>query len=136
MHNAFLFWVKKAWGLQRSPLKNFLISISLSSFLGAAILFLSPYVTGEIEPWDSNTYYYSSALLIAGFIILLDRQASYEIVFIGIMLGQALYMFSFMPVDSLVGIGLIIMAFKSLLFLVGLVLKSAYLNLLLLNGKN
>ncbi|WP_289031136.1 hypothetical protein [uncultured Paraglaciecola sp.] len=116
-------------------MKNFLISISLSSFLGAAILFLSPYVTGEIEPWDSNNYYYSSALLIAGFVILLDRQASYEIAFIGIMLGQALYMFSFMPVDSLMEIGFVIMAFKSLLSLVGLVLKSAYLNLLLLNGK-
>ncbi|MFT2089917.1 hypothetical protein [Paraglaciecola sp. 2405UD69-4] len=73
--------------------------------------------------------------MVAGFVILLDRQTTYEIAFIGITLGQALYMFSFMAVDSIVGIGLILMAFKSLLSLVGLVLKSAYLNLLFLNGK-
>ncbi|MDO6567714.1 hypothetical protein Q4561_11650 [Alteromonas sp. 1_MG-2023] len=116
-------------------MKHFLFSISLSSFLGAAILFLSPYITGEIEPWDSDNFYYSGALFIAGLIILLDKQASYETVFIGIMLGQAIYMFSFMPVDSLVGVGLVIMAFKSLLSLIGITLKQAYLNARLLNGK-
>tara|TARA_Y100000780_G_scaffold220620_1_gene228126 strand:- start:463 stop:813 length:351 start_codon:yes stop_codon:yes gene_type:complete len=116
-------------------LKHVFFSLSFSSFLGAAILFLSPYITGEIEPWDSNTYYYSGALLIAGFIVLLDKRASYEIVFIGIMLGQVTYMFSFMPVDSLILVGIVIMAFKSLLSLVGLLLKSVYLNILSSIGK-
>ena len=46
------------------------------------------------------------------------------------MLGQAIYMFTFLPVDSLVGVALVIMAFKSLLSCVGLLLKSAIINIL------
>lgn len=115
---------------------RFLFSLFFSGLLGAAILFLSPYITGEIEPWDSNTFYYSGTLLLAGFIILLDRQASYKSTFIGIMIGQTFYMFTFMAVDSLVAVGLVIMAFKSLLSLVGLCLKKAITDARALTGGN
>ena len=106
-------------------MRQFLFSLSVSTLLGAAILFFSPYITGEVEPWDAETFYYTGALLLAGFLVLLDRHVSYESIFIGIMLGQAIYMFIFMPVDSLVGVALVIMAFKSLLSCVGLLLRSA-----------
>jgi hypothetical protein len=62
---------------------------------------------------------------LAGFLVLLDRHVSYESIFIGIMLGQATYMFIFMPVDSLIGVALVIMAINSLLSCVGLLLKPA-----------
>lgn len=115
-------------------MKHFLFTLLLSSFFGAAILFLSPYVTGKVEPWNSNSYYYSSALFLAGFLILFDKHAKLEIVFIGIMLGQTVFMFSFMSVGPLVGVGLVIMAFKSLLSLVGLITKAVYLDIRALNG--
>ncbi|MDP2534834.1 hypothetical protein [Alteromonas stellipolaris] len=111
-------------------MRQFLLGLFLSTLLGAAILFFSPYFIGEIEPWISDSYYYTGALVLAGFIVLIDRHASYESVFIGIMLGQAIYMFTFIPVDSLVGVALVIMAFKSLLSCVGLLLKSALINIL------
>jgi hypothetical protein len=28
---------------------------------GIAVWFLSPFITGKVEPWDSNTLYYPSA---------------------------------------------------------------------------
>lgn len=110
---------------REKPMRQFLLSLFVSTLLGAAILFFSPYFIGEIEPWISDSYYYTGALVLAGFIVLIDRHASYESIFIGIMLGQAIYMFTFIPVDSLVGVALVIMAFKSLLSCVGLLLKSA-----------
>jgi hypothetical protein len=110
---------------REKPMRQFLLSLFVSALLGAAILFFSPYFIGEIEPWISDSYYYTGALVLAGFIVLVDRHASYESIFIGIVLGQAIYMFTFIPVDSLVGVALVIMAFKSLLSCVGLLLKSA-----------
>ena len=110
---------------REKPMRQFLFSLSISTLLGAAILFFSPYFIGEIEPWISDSYYYTGALVLAGFIVLVDRHASYESIFIGIVLGQAIYMFTFIPVDSLVGVALVIMAFKSLLSCVGLLLKAA-----------
>ena len=110
---------------REKPMRQFLFSLSISTLLGAAILFFSPYFIGEVEPWDAETFYYTGALLSAGFIVLLDRHVSYESIFIGIMLGQAIYMFIFMPVDSLIGVALVIMAIKSLLSCVGLLLRSA-----------
>ncbi|ALM90505.1 MULTISPECIES: hypothetical protein [Alteromonas] len=66
-------------------MRQFLLGLFVSTLLGAAILFFSPFFIGEIEPWISS-YYYTGALLLAGFIVLIDRHASYESVFIGIML--------------------------------------------------
>ncbi len=49
-------------------MRQFLLGLFVSTLLGAAILFFSPFFIGEIEPWISDSYYYTGALVLACFL--------------------------------------------------------------------
>ncbi|MGQ8367196.1 hypothetical protein [Glaciecola sp. 1036] len=98
------------------------ISFLISTLLGAAIWFLSPYITGEIEPWDSPYFYYIYALVIAGFIAAIPKDASYSSVYFGVLVGQILYLLT-LSTSALIIVGLIIITICSLLSIIGLFMK-------------
>ena len=91
---------------------------------GAVIWALSPLITGELEPWDSESLYYFTALLIAGIIVgaLIPRHV--WAVLIGIVIGQLIYMLIFLPLGPLVGVGIVIMPLYGLLSLIGAIFSA------------
>ena len=102
--------------------RNFIINILVSGALGALIWFCSPYVTGMVEPWDSETPYYFTCLFIAGFITGAICPRHIWAAFLGIVIGQLLYIFIFIPLGPLIVIGIPVMFALALLALVGIFL--------------
>ena len=99
--------------------KDIATSLSVAAGFGSVIWALSPLITGELEPWDSESPYYFTALLISGIIVgaLIPRHV--WAVFIGIVIGQLIYMLIFLPLGPLMGIGVVVMALYGLLSLTG-----------------
>ena len=102
--------------------KDFIISILISGILGALIWAFSPYVTGMAEPWDAETPYYFTCLFVAGFITGIICPRHIWGAFLGIVIGQLLYMLIFLPLGPLIVIGIPVMFAFGLLALVGIFL--------------
>ena len=101
------------------PMKNFTINAIFSALLGAIIWFLSPFITGEVEPWDAFPLFYLVSLSIVGFIAAIPKSASLTSIYVGVIVGQFLYMLVFLPVGPLILIGVFSLALYSLLTLIG-----------------
>jgi hypothetical protein len=100
------------------------ISFSVAAALGAAIWGLSPLVTTAAEPWDAESPYYFVSLFVAGVLVgfLWPRQT--WLAFIGIVVGQLVYMFLFLPSGPLSPLGVLFLIFFGLVSLLGLALAS------------
>ena len=105
--------------------KDFIISLLVSGTLGALIWFFSPYATGMAEPWDAETPYYFVSLFGAGLIAGILCPRHILAVFLGIVIGQLLYMLIFLPLGPLIIIGVPFMFGYGLLALLGAFLGEA-----------
>jgi hypothetical protein len=94
---------------------NFLLSL----VVGALIWILWPIITGIREPWDSNAICYPAVLLLSGFILGLLRPQHFWVHYVGILFGQFVYTFFFVPAGPLLPIGIALMVFYSVLTLIG-----------------
>ena len=72
-------------------------------------------ITGEVEPWDGSFSYYIISLMlvcaIAG--VLIPRNL--WMVFIGVFMGQMIYMLIFIPSGPLLPFGMILLAGYSII---------------------
>jgi hypothetical protein len=92
----------------------------LFSFVGGAMVWaLSPFLSGQVEPWDAKGFYYSAALLIVGLIVGLARPKHVWSHYAGIIFGQLTYMLCFLPGGSLIPVGVAILAAYSTIALAG-----------------
>jgi len=92
----------------------------LFSFVGGAMVWaLSPFLSGQVEPWDAKGFYYSAALLIVGLIVGLARPKHVWSHYAGIILGQLTYMLGFLPSSPLIPVGFAILAAYSTIALAG-----------------
>lgn len=91
----------------------------MSSVIGALIWFASPYLTGEAEPWDSETFYYIGSLFIGGIILGLYNSEKIWAYAIGIFLGQLIYSLLFLPLGPLILIGSLYLAGSSIICYIG-----------------
>ncbi|VEF15294.1 Uncharacterised protein [Stutzerimonas stutzeri] len=94
-------------------------ALLIASLAGAFIWALSPWASGQAEPWDSEGLYYSGALftagVLSGFIVPRPLWAQ----FLGGVVGQVLYLLLFLPLSPLLAVGLAFLLLWSLLFLAG-----------------
>ncbi|MFY0667640.1 MAG: hypothetical protein JXQ95_06395 [Alteromonas stellipolaris] len=100
-------------------MKYFIINTIFSALLGAVVWFLSPIITGEVEPWDTFPLFYLGSLLIIGFIAAIPKTASLTSIYFGVIVGQFLYMLVFLPIGPLILVGVFSLAFFSLIALIG-----------------
>lgn len=101
--------------MKRELAINFLFSF----VCGAMVWALSPFLSGQVEPWDAKGFYYSAALLIVGLIVGLARPKHVWSHYAGIILGQLTYMLCFLPGDPLIPVGVAILAAYSTIALAG-----------------
>ena len=69
--------------------------VALGISLGWIVWLASPFVTGDAEPWDSMTFYYSGSLLASGFVSSIFWKRGFYLGPIGIFIGQIAYMWTF-----------------------------------------
>lgn len=89
---------------------------SASAILASLVWALSPLLTGHKEPWDSSSHYYPLALLISGLAAGLlgsHRKSAY---YLGALVGQILYVLTFLKVGPLLLVGVGIIAVYSVAF--------------------
>jgi hypothetical protein len=98
--------------------KAIAINLLISALAGASIWFLSPFLAGHKEPWDSPSYYYLIALSTGGLFLGLILPRQFWAHYPGIILGQFAYSYFFLPVGPLWPIGLGILVINSLACLV------------------
>jgi len=84
------------------------LNILISSVVGILIWFASPYLSGELEPWDSESFYYIGSLFIGGIILGLYNTEELWGYGFGIFLGQLIYSLLFLPLGPLILIGVFI----------------------------
>jgi hypothetical protein len=87
--------------------------------LGALLWGASPVITGEREPWDSSTPYYSIGLLVCGFVAACFGPKRFWIAPCGIYVGQFAYAFLVLPGGPLWVLGLIFGAVHCVVALIG-----------------
>ena len=87
--------------------KDKAISLCVASMLGTIIWVISPFVTGEIEPWDADSPYYIISLILAGAIVGWLIPKHLWTVFLGVIVGQIIYMLIFIPSGPLLLIGIV-----------------------------
>jgi len=102
--------------------KSAKLNILISSFIGAFIWFASPYLSGELEPWDSETFYYIGSLFFGGIILGLYNSEKIWAYAIGIFLGQLIYSLLFLPLGPLILIGILYLAGSSLICYLGAII--------------
>lgn len=94
-------------------------ALLIASLAGVLIWALSPWASGQAEPWDGDGLYYSGALftagVLSGFIVPRPLWAQY----LGVIVGQVLYLLLFLPIGPLLAVGLVFLLLWSLLFLAG-----------------
>jgi len=94
-----------------------LITLVVAAALGAAIWFVSPWITGQQEPWDGDVTYYFAALIVTGLIAGVASPkpawAHYAGNFIG-QLGCELFLIKVGPL-VLIGVGFLLVS--SLIYL-------------------
>ncbi|MDO6567728.1 hypothetical protein Q4561_11720 [Alteromonas sp. 1_MG-2023] len=110
-------------------MKNFTINAIFSALLGAVIWFLSPFITGEVEPWDAfPPVFYLVSLFIVGFIAAIPKSASLNSIYFGVIVGQFVYMLVFLPIGPLILVSVLTLAIYSLLTLIGPLVKRRDIN--------
>ncbi|MEZ5541091.1 MAG: hypothetical protein R3F42_03510 [Pseudomonadota bacterium] len=107
-----------------------LICLLIGIVLGALIWGLSPPITGEIEPWDSDSAYYWIALFFSGVIGYISYPRSLVFTITGIYLGQVIYSLIY-ALGPLSLFGIVVTGFYSLIALLG-----GWMTKLLMAGKN
>ena len=98
--------------------KDKIISFCVAFGLGAVIWALSPLVTGEIEPWDADSQYYIVSLLVSGAIVGGLIPKNLWTVFLGVVIGQLIYILIFLPSGPLLSLGIIILGGYALFSLI------------------
>ncbi len=74
------------------------IQFVVSLLLGAALWFLSPFVTGKLEPFDAeNSSYFRLGLFLSGIVGGSIYPRFFWVAPIAIYIGQYLYAFLFIP---------------------------------------
>ena len=106
--------------------KDKAISLCVASGLGAIIWAISPFVTGEIEPWDADSPYYIVSLILAGTIVggLIPKHL--WTVFLGVVVGQIIYMLIFIPSGPLLLIGIVFLVGYGLLSLIAAIFAARF----------
>jgi len=95
--------------------KDIIFNLSFSAFLGALIWALSPSITGYTEPWDAKSAYYYVALFVAGTLVAIPGKRPLWAVYVGVILGQFLYVLFFLSFGPLLPVGIVFLAAYSLL---------------------
>ena len=80
---------------------------------------MSPVVTGVVEPWDAEPLYYGVSLFLAGVLVGVFQPRNIWAVFIGIVIGQLMYMAVFLAAGPLIVLGIIFLIGYGLLSLLG-----------------
>ncbi|WP_245962076.1 hypothetical protein [Stutzerimonas urumqiensis] len=101
--------------MNRSPIRPFLIA-TVATF---AVWALSPWLTGHVEPWDADGWYYAVALVLSGVLSGLLAPKPLWALYLGGMAGQVLYLLLLRPIDPLLGVGLLFVSLWSLVFVTG-----------------
>lgn len=110
----------------RRPIAAFL----LAAVAGAAIWALSPVLAGHAEPWDAGQYYLHFALATAGAVTGALTPRPLWAIYLGAVLGQALYEALAVGVDALFLLGLAFLLVYSLEFLAAAAVAGALRRLL------
>lgn len=103
----------------KSMAANVSINISLAIFAGALIWAASPFITNQLEPWDSESRYYAVSLITIGFSLGLARPKQIWSHPIGIVVGQLIYILAFLPIGPLFAVGALSLVFYSFLTFAG-----------------
>lgn len=98
--------------------RSWLLAFVIAALAGAAIWLLSPWLTGQGEPWDAGLYY-SGALLAAGLVSGFVAPKPLWAHYLGGVFGQGLYLLLFLPPSPLTAVGLAFLLVWTLLLLVG-----------------
>ena len=112
------------------PKQKSLLVFGVATCLGALIWLLSPFFTGEQEPWDAQSPYYVGAIVVAGFV---PACLSFERFYwspVGVWTGQmgaVLYLLSVSdgPSNGLFLVGFVFLCVYSLWALAGAALGVA-----------
>lgn len=88
----------------------------LSAAASALIWALSPLLTGHVEPWDADGYFYVSALAVAGLGAGAMIPQSLRMHYLGAVLGQLGYELLFLHVGPLFVIGAVFVLGYSVVF--------------------
>ena len=104
-------------------MRSTLAALLMGLFIGAAIWWLSPLITGRLEPWDAGSLYYEGALLGAGILGGLLLPKHWRWLVIGVFVGQVLVLLGGVLKEPSSGglwpLGVVFMALYSLLAMVG-----------------
>lgn len=95
------------------------VSFAIAFVCGAAIWYLSPFVTGHAEPWDAAGAFYVVALLVAGAITGWLFPRTIAPILPGIALGQFVYMVLFLPSGPLWFVGFVALFIYGMFALAG-----------------
>lgn len=104
--------------------RDIAISLLLAVGLGAAIWAVSPVVTGSAEPWDAESPYYFVSLFVAGAVVGLLCPWHIWSAFLGIVVGQLVYLLVFLSSGPLLPLGVVFLLGYGLLSLLGAILAS------------
>ena len=104
--------------------KDIAISFTLAAVLGAVIWGLSPLMTQTVEPWDAKSPYYFLSLFVAGGLVGLLCPRHIWAAYLGIVVGQLVYMLIVLPSGPLFPLGVLFLFEYSLLSVLALVLAS------------
>ncbi len=99
----------------RSVTTTSILSAVTATIAGAATWWLSPFVTGHLEPWDGPGLFYISALVVGGAAAGAVTNKPLIPVVLGFAVGQTLYMVLAVPGGPLLVIGLLFIGFFSLI---------------------
>lgn len=103
---------------------NVPISFLIAAVLGAAIWGLSPIITETVEPWDADAPYYLVSLFFVGGVLGLLCPRHIWLAFLGIVVGQLVYMLIVLPSGPLLPLGVLFVLGYGLISLFGLALAS------------
>lgn len=105
--------------------KAWIIDVLLAAVAGATIWALSPMVVERVEPWDAESFYYVFALLAVGFALGVFRPHRIWRHYVGVFVGQLVYMLVFLPFGALIVLGVAFLALYSLLAFAGAAVGAA-----------
>ena len=106
--------------------RHVFVSFAVAAVLGAAIWGLSPLIIEAVEPWDAESPYYFVSLFIAGGLVGLLCPWHILAAFLGIVVGQLVYMLVVLPSGPLLPLGVLFLFGYGLLSFLGLYLASRF----------
>jgi hypothetical protein len=92
---------------ERVMKRELTVSFTISAAFGVLTWWLSPLVTGHVEPWDANSAFYLAALMVTGLVAGLICPRRIWPVLPGVALGQFAYMLLFLPKGPLIAVGFV-----------------------------